>query len=122
MPAAANLTQASQLAMQNAWALYLDPAQRLVVQLGVFLQTLATNVPGSSTDANKRTVTNWIAIGEQLVNSLPIVKGLEKFYHANDVGMLVARICAAAASAQSNGRITAGEAAAILTNYNSAIA
>jgi hypothetical protein len=116
MPVAASLSAAADLAVQNAYVIFADAGRILRTQLTSWLASLKTNVP--TDNAAKRTVTNWIAIGRPVIDALPTVKGNEKFYNANEVGVLVYRTCQAAAAALAAGRITAGEGAAILASYN----
>lgn len=117
MPAAGSLSLAADLAVQNAYVIFADAGRTLRAQLTSWLASLKTSLPDTNSAA-QRTVTNWIPIGRPVVDALPTVKASERFYNANEVGVLLYRTCQAAAAALAAGRITAGQGVAILASYN----
>ena len=112
----ADLEEARNLAVVNAWVVLLDAARVLKTQLRLFLTDLLTALPDSSDD-NQRAILNWIPIARPLLDALPATNGTEKSENANDVGLLLYRICEAANVARTENRITAGQATAILNAY-----
>lgn len=116
MPVAANLEEAAAFAMQNSFVVFAS-VNTLRNQLGLWLQALA-NTPLDAKNEAQRTVLNWVPISRPLESGLPTVKADEQTTDVNMVGTCLFRMCSAAQFAESNGRITGAQAAAILASYN----
>lgn len=115
MTTAADFTEAAEIAQANAWAIF-DGATTLRATLDSWLSAVADEVARPD-DVDARTVLNWIPIARSL--SIPSIKADEDFAHANDVGLIVYRMCEAIRFAADDGRITSAEETALLTQYNS---
>ena len=116
MPAAASLKIASELSVQNCWVIFEDGVRTLKGQLTAWLSALAVNLDPQNSD--NRTVLNWVPVAQCRVDTLPTLKANEVFNDANETGVLLYRTCKAAQFAESQGRITGAQAAAILADFN----
>lgn len=115
MPAAADLDEAAQFAMQNSFIQFAG-ANTLKNQFGLWLAALAANLDPES--VQQRTVLNWVPIGRPLEVSLPSIKAEENSLDADGVGVCLFRICRAAEAAENAGRISAAQATALVAAYN----
>lgn len=115
MAAAANLTEAAELAMTNAFVQFAG-ANTLRSRLALWFAAFAGELDPESRD--QRTVLNWVPVGRPLESRLPTVKGDEIITDADAVGVFLYRTCRAAEFAENDGRITGAQATALVNAYN----
>lgn len=122
MAAAATLTEAAQIAWDNLAQYNFAGLQTALSRLSAFVGDMETEFPDDGTQA-ERAVSNWIVIGRMAVTSIGLgIGGYIPDRKFSVAALWLYRFCWAAATAESAGRITAPQAAAILADYNTRFA